>query len=350
MPKKIHNGVFIVDAATSFSNVHLEDLLEVPSSRKLTSAGMMLVPCAFARTGSQMYDAAVLGFTDRAANEKVEVFRDEKTVFSGESMESFRSAPVTLGHPVLDGVNIEITSGNSKDFQVGMLEGLPVRNEDQLTGTLVISDQAAIDAVNLGTTELSAGYTRDIELVDGKAFQRNVRANHIAIVKKGRAGRSCRIADAEPDEALAKQVADLTAESAAKDLLIADHETETTILKADLAKAKVTTSGTQLELDLKVTDLVDTICQAKMLVDELDYKGKDVLQIRTDVLKCLNPKLVLDGKDPSYINARFDILIEDAPAETPMGILLRKNLITKDDKPVVDPVVTARNTMIDRQK
>ena len=177
-------------------NIGLVDRIKVPSERKLTDAGQMHVPCKFARTGSQLYTAKQLGLVDREENEVVEVHREACDVFDEVSMNTFRSAPVTIGHPKNEaGEAIVVTAANAKKIQVGMLEGMPVQDEDTLGGTLILTAQEAIDALEDGTQELSAGYTCDIEDVDGKYFQRNIRANHIAIVSKGRAGSSCRISD-----------------------------------------------------------------------------------------------------------------------------------------------------------
>jgi hypothetical protein len=178
------------------TNIGLVDRIEVPSKRKLTDAGQMLVPCKFARTGTQQYTAKQLGLKDRDDNEIITVHREASDVFDEKSMDTFRSAPVTIGHPKnKDGNSIVVSAKNAKSLQVGMLEGMPVKDEDTLGGTLVLTAQEAIDALEDGTQELSAGYTCDIEDVDGTYFQRNIKANHIAIVAKGRAGSSCRISD-----------------------------------------------------------------------------------------------------------------------------------------------------------
>ena len=201
------------------TGINLVDRIEVPTERKLTDAGQMHVPCKFARTGTQLYTASQLGLVDKAPNEIVEVHRSEEQVFDEASIASFRSAPVTIGHPVNDaGEALAVSAENAKELQVGMLEGMPVRDEDTLGGTLILTNKEAIDALEDGTQELSAGYTCDIMEVDGKLFQQNIRANHIAIVGKGRAGSSCRISDealevqdAADEESIAVVVADNSA-------------------------------------------------------------------------------------------------------------------------------------------
>ena len=201
------------------TGINLVDRIEVPTERKLTDAGQMHVPCKFARTGTQLYTASQLGLVDKAPNEIVEVHRSEEQVFDEASIASFRSAPVTIGHPVNDaGEALAVSAENAKELQVGMLEGMPVRDEDTLGGTLILTNKEAIDALEDGTQELSAGYTCDIMEVEGKLFQQNIRANHIAIVGKGRAGSSCRISDealevqdAADEESIAVVVADNSA-------------------------------------------------------------------------------------------------------------------------------------------
>jgi len=180
------------------TGVMLEDKISLPSKRKITDAGTMIVPCAFARTGVQVYTAKSLGLKDEDPDKLVEVMRKEEEVFDEKSLETYRSIPVTIGHPVDDeGKSVQVTAENAKDFQVGMLEGSPTRDEDFITGTLVISNQEAIDAIEDNTKELSCGYTCDISEVDGVYFQSNIKANHIAIVKCGRAGSACSISDEE---------------------------------------------------------------------------------------------------------------------------------------------------------
>ncbi len=128
------------------AKVNLTDRIEVPSERKLTDAGQMHVPCKFARTGTQLYTAGQLGLKDKEPNEIIEVHREEADVFDSESMATFRSAPVTIGHPAE-----QVTAANAKELQVGSLEGMPTRDEDTLGGVLVLTAQEAIDVLEDGT-------------------------------------------------------------------------------------------------------------------------------------------------------------------------------------------------------
>ena len=79
----------------NLKNIQLVDRISVPTSRVMTDAGQMHVPCTFARTGTQLYTAKQLGLVDLADNEVITVHREAVDVFDEESMASFRSAPVT---------------------------------------------------------------------------------------------------------------------------------------------------------------------------------------------------------------------------------------------------------------
>jgi hypothetical protein len=369
--------------------VTFTDRIEVPTQREITDAGQMIVPCAFARTGAQMYSAQQLGMRDRKPDDVVPVFRDEADVFDTASMATFRSAPVTIGHPMKDGLPVAVTADNSKNLQVGFLEGMPVRDEDLLTGTIIITSQDAIDIVEEGTQELSAGYTCDLVTVDeegeSKIYQRNIRANHIAIVPKGRAGSSCRLADEDSSEALTKD-SDMSKKEKVDEVVVEDKTLETNIkneeLKVEKPEDKILTTDMEEQLaripDLEsiaeavqgsglfgdealTSDLilqvfdqavelrVDIIEKAKALSDFSEFNGKTVDEIKAMVVADKMPELDLKDRDEAYINARFEILCEDAERDSPMSKVLKADLVKVDEKPV-DLVKEARLRSIERTK
>lgn len=360
------------------TSVNLVDRIEVPTKREFTDAGQMIVPCAFARTGSQQYSAGSLGLTSKDASEMVTVFRDEADVFDEKSMSSFRSAPVTIGHPrFADGSPKNVTSENAQELQVGTLEGTPVRDEDTLTGTLVIARQDAIDMIDGGTVELSAGYTCDLIVNDeGEIYQRNIRANHIAIVDKGRAGSSCRIAD---EEEMDKVILEDKVEADVEEVVVADveevKEEVVVVDELEVSKLAVATLTDELavaqtvaakmeaerdaaaaqvvklqdELNDSVSSLVDVIVIAKDLTDISDFSGKTSNEIKHLVVADKVPEMKLDEKSDAYIEAMFDIIVDADGAETPMSKLLKKEAAVVIDAKPVDLVKEARQKMIARQ-
>lgn len=363
---------------SNISTCMLVDRISVPSKRTVTDAGQMHVPCKFARTGAQIYTAGQLGLVDVDPKQVVTVFRDEKDVFDSVAMESFRSAPVTLGHPKKDGKPIPLTAENSKELQVGMLEGMPVRDEDTLGGILILTAKEAIDALESGTQELSAGYTCDIHLEDDKYYQRNIRANHIAIVDKGRAGSSCRISDEaleleegksllaqnlldelQPklilsDEKIIALTDELTAskaEVATLKQLLVDLKTASEETEISLEKMKVELADAKLAAEEGVIERCNAIENARLIADMRDLGSKSVSEIYKMVVEDQMPDKNLEGKSEAYIAAMFDILVDASKGETPMSKLLKKHeeQVHVTVKPT-DPVAEARQRMIQRNK
>ena len=333
-------------------SVSLTDRLQIPTQRKITDAGQMIVPCAFARIGSQEYSAIALGVQDAAEGDMIQVFRDESEVFSDASMETFRSAPVTLGHPKEDGAPVAVTSENAATYQKGMLEGMPTRDEDNLIGTLVITDQEAIDAIEAGERELSAGYTCDLIMEDAedgtvRYSQTNIRANHIAIVAKGRAGSACAIADEKEAEdkvegtKVQEKKAVVVDETPPKKI-----EDEPTLIYDQAMFDEALDKAVKAA----VAERVSVIVRAKeVIADDLD--DMSVVEIKKAVLLKVAPELSLSDKSEAYIDARFDIVFEDEDRETPMGRLLKeasKAQALIEDEKAKDEVGDARTRMINR--
>jgi len=368
--------------------INLVDRISVPSERTLTDAGQMIVPCKFARTGAQLYTAGQLGLKDEEPSKVITVYRDEADVFAEDSMESFRSAPVTIGHPKNEvGESVSVSAENAKELQVGALEGMPVRDEDTLGGTLVLTAQEAIDALDAGTQELSAGYLCDIEDVDGKFYQRNIRANHIAIVEKGRAGASCRISDEAievADEEILKSVdvetvdvetvevetvevvlADVQEALVTKEeeLKVALEDAATQTLLVDELKKAVEASDVALEsvkvelADAKaaaeesVVARCSAIENARLIADIRDVSDKTVAQIERMVVEDQMPEKDFEGKSEAYVSAMFEILVDASKGETPMSKLLKSQELadnTNVKAKLVDKVAEARKRSIAR--
>ena len=363
---KVTNS-FLLDE--DITGVQLTDRISVPTKRTMTDAGQMHVPCKFARVGAQLYTAKQLGLVDEAPNKIVTVHRDEATVFDEASMETFRSAPVTLGHPIDDaGQPVKLTADNAKELQVGMLEGMPTRDEDTLGGVLILSAKEAIDALEDGTQELSAGYTCDIVVVDGKYYQRNVRANHIAIVDKGRAGSSCRVSDEaellmeDAYQALEVDLADAVAkasESATKaealQVVVDDAKAAAELVEVELTKTKLELADAILAASEGVIERCSAIENARLVADMRDLSDKSVAEIHKLVVVDQMPEKDFEKKSPEFMAAMFEILVDNASSgDTPMGKLIKKaddaapRVIT--DAKYVNPAEKNRQAMISRGK
>lgn len=160
------------------------------------------------RTGKQEYKRCELfGDTCEDPDKIVNVERTDDEVFSDKAMASFENKAVCIEHPDHD-VNAEnhneLAVGFVRDIHKGEDNGKPV-----MMGTLVITDKDAVEAVESGEyKELSCGYDCDID-DDGEPCQRNIRGNHVALCKQGRAG-IARIVDSK-----VKDMAKLSADESA---------------------------------------------------------------------------------------------------------------------------------------
>lgn len=324
----------------------LTDRLSLSTSRKYTDEGFLQVPATISRTGIQTYTAGELGLTDREPKEIIRVYRPEDEVFKPESLQSFANKPVTDNHPP------ELVSAdNVKKYSVGV-SGPEITHQDQhVHAMLNIMDSSAIRQIESGKVELSNGYTADIEWVSGvtpngeqfDAVQRNIKGNHIAIVKRGRAGSTCRVADQSPEieeelamakitvdgvdyevsEQAAQAVGKLNsrlhdAEESAKmteeekkkkeDELAAEKK------KADEMKAKMEDAESKIptsdKIDEMIADRLTLIEKVKKLSPTFDHKGKDELKIMSEIVAEKCPKVQLDSASGDYIKARFDLLCD----------------------------------------
>jgi hypothetical protein len=149
-----------------------------------------------ARTGVQEYLGSELGIDD-APDQLFQVYREENEVFDPAALASFEGVAFVDEHPSTDVTvnNVQILSrGFVKDVRRG--EG---EDSDKVIVDIIITDATTIAEIESGKREVSCGYACDYEPdTEGRIFQRNIRGNHVALVGKGRAGKTVAIKDADP--------------------------------------------------------------------------------------------------------------------------------------------------------
>lgn len=321
--------------------------------------GYLVADARIARTGIQTYLGIEVGKSDMSL---VKVYRPGTEVFADETMKSAAHRPVTNDHP-----SAPVSSKNWKEHAVGQTgdevsgEGIFIRVP------LMVSDETAINDIEAGKQELSAGYTCDLDFTAGTtptgeaydAIQKNIRINHVAIVQRGRAGPQVRIGDGAYAWGIAPITSDeemkgnrsmttrtitvdgLSVELADKDAQIvqrtidkltaqvADIEALKTKTEADLLKtvaakdAEIAKKDAEIDdlkgkvldtaaLDKRVQDRADLITTAKAIARDVKTEGLTDSAIRKAVVAAkLGDEAVKDKAD-AYIDARFDILAEDA--------------------------------------
>ena len=114
-----------------------------------------------------------------------------------KAVDTFNGLPLSLDHWEMDASNMP------KDKIVGSLGTDAAFDAPYLTNSLTVTDADAIKRINSGEfRDLSAGYLCDVVMesgiFDGKHYDgrmENIRGNHVALVREGRAGHDVRVAD-----------------------------------------------------------------------------------------------------------------------------------------------------------
>lgn len=175
---------------------------ELGPQRHKTPEGFLICSAVpIARTGEYEYYASegMSPGIEAGPDGRIISRREADDVFSPAALASFEGKPVTLGHPDVDAV----TPDDWRQYAVGHVTNVR-RGEgddaDKVVADLVISDAAAIDAIDGGLREVSCGYDVTLEQVEpGVERQTRIRGNHVALVQQGRAGSECAIRDTKPE-------------------------------------------------------------------------------------------------------------------------------------------------------
>lgn len=329
------------------------DAVTVAGTRRRDD-GYLVADARIARTGVQTYLGSEVGRPDMAT---VRVYRPGAEVFAKDTMQSAAHRPVTNDHPTE-----MVTSENWRQHAVG-------QTGDEITGEgifirvpLMVSDEATIKLIEDGKRELSAGYTCDLDFTAGKtptgdeydAIQKNIRINHVAIVQRGRAGSQVRIGDAAqwgaspvttadertpdmPDnlrtvvvdglsvsttdqgaQAIEKLIKDrdearsaLTAANTAHTAALADKDKQlaTKDAEIDTLKGKIVDGAA---LDKLVAARANLVTVAKAIAKDVKVEGLSDTDIRKAAVTAVLGDAAVKDKPQAYIDARFDILAEDA--------------------------------------
>lgn len=292
------------------------------------------------RTGIYEYAASEVPGTPPGTppNAIVRVYRSEDEVFAKDSLSSFENLPLTIGHPK-DGV----TPKNAK----GLIHGVttaPVIPDSKgpLVDVVLMSDEAQCE-YREGRRQLSAGYQMTFKWKSGKtkdgqvydAEQSEIRGNHIALVKAGRAGTAeildeeNKSMDKELHDMLQKQIADV---KASLDAMTKDRDTlagQVTALKAaqlsdEQLQAKIEDGVKQRFEALAAKEGV--LAKAKKFAPALTGDGKTIREIQEAAIKTRMPGLTLDKESPEYVSGVFDSMVAVTTASTNNKPSMRANM------------------------
>lgn len=336
--------------------MNFTDAVTVSGTRR-TADGYLIAEAKSVRTGIQLYSGDEVG---KPSMPIVRVYRPADQVFADASLQSFTHAPVTMNHP-----DEAVTADNWKELAVGEVSTAAKKDGEWVHLPLILKDAKAISAVEDGKRELSAGYTCELVWGDGvtpdgqqfNATQTNIKINHLAIVDRARAGSQARIGDGAswgaapfiPDHnpkketimtlktvtvdgipvevtdqgavvisTLQTRLADANAKAekaeaahtaalAAKDAELAKKDAE-----LDAIKGKVLSDA---DLDKRVQDRADLIAVATVIAKDVKTTGLSDAAIRKAVVTAKLGDAAISGKTEAYIDARFDILADEAKKE-----------------------------------
>jgi hypothetical protein len=265
-------------------------------------------------------------------------YRPAEEVFSADSLATFAGKPITDDHP-----SEKVTASNAKALGIGVMQSEGYQDGNDVRTKIIIHDASAIDkATKGGKRELSLGYTVDLDETPGEfegqpydAVQRNIRVNHLALVKKGRAGnarlsldRFDAVAFTEEGEHMSKVKLDNGIEyDAAPEVAIelqklrsdaTDSKTraddlgkkiEALTAEADTLKAEVAKIP-QIKADAEAAAVKAIAARADLEKQAADFKvdcsGKTDREVREACIKTLRADADLSGKSDEYIAAAFD--------------------------------------------
>lgn len=337
---------------------------------EVTPEGYLRAWATIARTGVQMY-------TDADGSIRRE-YRPEDEVASPESLTSFGGKAITLEHPP-----VLLDSANTKDYQIGFTGNEIIYDTGFVRAVMTITDKDAIEKIMRGDAkEVSAGYRVEYDptpgVTDGgehyDGIQRMISGNHVAVVRRGRAGPQVKLhldrmdaADPslipndedtlmtaqvnfdgvsfEVSEGIATAVAKEREDAKASmdmmkkkyDEMMAEAskmkeemdamqkemqgkcdsaEGRADALEQELAAAKADLETAQnVNFDSLVEERIALIDKARATLDsEFDFTGKSAREIMDAAIKAVRGDAFdLSERSDDYVQAMFDTLAETAP-------------------------------------
>lgn len=126
------------------------------------------------------------------------VYRPAEELGSQETIDSFKLMPFIDEHEML---GAGATDAERKGVQ-GTIGEQVYFDDEYLRGNIKIHSTSAIELIKRGKIELSPGYRNNYDFTPGEykgqrydAVQRNIRANHLALVQEGRTGSDVAVQD-----------------------------------------------------------------------------------------------------------------------------------------------------------
>ena len=306
----------VVDAG---GGVHLCDSVEISNVRR-TSDGYLTAFARAARTGVQVYRGVELGRPDM---EFVRVLRPETEVFSDKSLRTYTHRPMTNDHPP-----VPVNKDNWKKYAVGQTGGEVLRDGQYVRVPIVLMDRDVIADYESGKKQLSLGYLSDIDWsagvedgVEYDAVQRNIRANHLAVVAAARGGPKLAIGDEQKErrmtdktlktmlvDGVSVEMTDTAAQIVDREFAklrkqIADSETtaqekteKVSALEKQVAELTASSQKANDAQTAEIAALKQQVADSQVTPQKLDQLVKDRAEVVEKARAVIGDKLIVDGK------------------------------------------------------
>lgn len=293
-----------------------------------TDEGFVIDCPNVARTG-------ILTYRNDNGTERREL-RLPEDVFHADSLNSFIGKPITVDHP--KGL---ITHEDIGNYQVGTMLSAGRADGDNVKADIVIHQPKKIGE----RRQLSLGYNVDLEETPGEwngqkydAIQRNIRVNHLSVVKSARAGAQARLNldsdevpfltelvqmpkvrldngieyEAAPEVIVALEK--MRSDSAAQATVLQTKDAEVNTLKGERDTLKARVDGFPTELAKAATDAKAAVTARAELEKtaatfKFDAAGKTDAEVMHGVIKTFNKDFDPAGKSDDYVKAAFDIAV-----------------------------------------
>lgn len=343
-----------------------------------TTQGFLKMPAFLTRTGVFKYTNA-----DGTISKQL---RHPDDVFDPKSVSTLSGVPFTNEHP--KGL---VNPENLKKNVVGWIGDTINIDTIYLKGIVTVADEKAIEDVESGKKEVSCGYMADIVeesgFYNGEEYncrQKNIVYNHVSLVKKGRAGANVRLqldsneiqmldenelpkeekkmakvkigdveyecsaemADAfsnemkkqkEAMDGMAKKMADMMPKAEMDKAQAKADALEAEVKELKLKKDSVEVSKEEIAKQVKAR--VALISQATSFVKpETKLDEMTDLEIKKAAITEKRPSIKLEDKSEDYINASYDLLLDEAASD-------KKNQDALNGK-TKTPVVDSKNTVL----
>lgn len=278
--------------------------------------------------------------------------RHPDDVFKQDSLDSIKGKPVTAMHHGM------INNGNSVGVTVGAVMSVGRQDGDNVTAEIVIHDTSMVDG---GNKDLSCGYTLNLDeesgVYNGQPYthrQRDIKYNHLAIVKAGRAGNARLNLDSmdfqEDKEIMVKYRLDngveydvtpeIDAELKKLNQDVADAKAATEAEKARADAAEDAKANAEASINKAREDAANEVkarlkleADAKALNVEFKEDATDA-EIKIAVIKSVRTNFDATDKAEAYIDAAYDLARMDAQeADNSVGEQRKK--LNQDSKPVL---------------